>query len=82
MDHPAHLGFLVGGDPGIPDHLVAGDCEKVDRVLERLALVELELQVQRLGGFTGPPQGVDGRTIAAIEASPSEHVPASHAPRA
>jgi hypothetical protein len=52
------------------------------RAIEIIGLVELDLQVKRLGSFAVLPESLDTRSIAMVEVSPSDDAPSSHAARA
>ena len=78
MHHPARLGVIIGGQPGVPDHVVACDREKVNRAIEMIGLVELDLEVERLSRLAGPSQPVDVGSIGAPEPAEPHHGPGTH----
>jgi hypothetical protein len=78
MDHPAGLGFVPGRDPGIPDDLVAGDREEVDRAIDIVRFVEFDLQVESLGRLAGEAQAIHVRSIRPAEVRPADNLPLSH----
>ena len=43
---PQHSGSSLGGQTGVPDHVVTGDRQEVNRTIEVIGLVELDLEVE------------------------------------
>jgi hypothetical protein len=78
VHHAARLGFVVGGDPCVPDHLVARQRKQVNRAIEVVGLVELDLQVEARGRLARPPQPIDVPPIAAVEPRLSNDGPSGH----
>src|SRR6202051_5005243 len=78
VDHSADFGLLARGAPGVADHVIAAHGEKVNRTLEFIAFVELDLQIERVGCLARPPEVIDAHSIPAAEASPPGDAPVSH----
>ena len=75
------LGVIIGGQTGVPDHLVAGDREKVNRAIEMIGLIKLDLEVEGLRRFAGPSQPVDVGSIGATEPAQPHTVHAPMGPK-
>ena len=69
---------IIGGQTGVPDHLVACDREKVNRAIEVIGLIKLDLEVERLRRLAGPSQPVHVGSIGATEPAEPHHDPRAH----
>src|SRR5579863_7787679 len=69
MHHPAGFGLVAMCDAGVADDLVAGNREKVNWAVERLGLIELDLQVEGLDRLASTPQPLDACPVAGVESS-------------
>ncbi len=78
VHHPADLGIVIGGQPGVPDHLVARNGEKVNGPVEAFRLVQFDLEVEGLRRLAGPSQPVDVGSISAPEPAEAHDGPRSH----
>src|SRR5580704_7038748 len=78
VDHSARLGVVVGGPSRVADHRAAVAGEKMQRAIEVVALIELDLQVQGFGLLAGASQAIDVRTVRASEARLPGDVPSGH----
>jgi hypothetical protein len=81
VHHPAGLGLIAVRDACVPNDLVAAHRQKVNRTVERLALIEFDLQVKGLGRLARPPQPFDTRSIAGVESGASSDGPGGHEAR-
>jgi hypothetical protein len=82
MHHPADLRVVVGGHPCVADHLAARVDENVQRTVEMVGLVQLDLEVQGFGRLARTSQAIDVRSVPASEASLFSDVPSGHEARA
>lgn len=75
---PQELGLVARRKSGVPDHVITGNRQEVSRTVEVVGLVELELEIKRLGSFACPSQPVDIGSIRAAEVTAGDHVPLAH----
>src|SRR6202030_3365028 len=73
MNHPARLCVDLGGDGGVANQISIGLVEEVDRLTGSVDLVELELEVERLGRLAEVWEVLDPAAIIRTQAAPSRN---------
>jgi len=78
VHHAACLGFITRGQTGVPDHLVGGGGKKVNRAIEVVGLIKLDLEVEVLRCLAGPPEPVDLGSVRATQVAVPKDPPSTH----